>query len=65
MDNVAPPTIELISDYCNNYEIYKENMRLVIVEHEVTGWIMENNIAKMKADERTKLEEDLSIFNAF
>ena len=65
MDNVAPPTIELISDYCNNYEIYKENMRLVIVEHEVTGWIMENNIPKMEADERTKHEEDLSTINVF
>ena len=65
MDNVAPPSIEPISNYHNSCELYKENIRLMMIEHEVTGWIMENNIPKMEAEERTKVEEDLSIINEY
>ena len=64
-DCVASPSIEPICDYHKSLELYKENLRIMMTEYEVIGWIIDNKIPKMGDEERVKLDHDICMINNY
>ena len=64
-DCVVSPSIEPICDYHKSLELYKKNIRIMMTEYEVIGWIIDNQIPKMGNEEREKLDHDICMINNY